>query len=148
MKTSKEWLCHLRATGDAHHHMCCLPNSIEFTEKAMEANHVLAKALEKFLAAAKGATLASQDDVLLKRHYMRVSSHFSGMGGAEFAFFIAGKLFNIDMRLVSSCDVTPECLRVACHEQTLQLISITLSLSSPPCLNAVYLFWFLYIHNK
>ena len=101
----------------------CFPITCEFNPQhephAMDPQHCLPRALETFLKTATTSALATpgQDVVLLRKHYLRVSSHFSGMGGAEFAFFIAGKLFDIDMRLVSSCDVTPECLRVAWQKQ-------------------------------
>ena len=86
---------------------------------AMTDDHPLARATVKFFECVKAEGLAAAESAsgvvaLLAKRNLRVSSHFSGMGGAEMAFYKTGKMFDMDIHLVSQCDVTHEALRVSC----------------------------------
>lgn len=79
----------------------------------MNSEHPLVQAAWRFLHVARQeaveyATQLGEPIALLHRDHLRVSTHFSGMGGGELSAFLVAKAVGLPVRLVSQCDITPE----------------------------------------
>ena len=83
---------------------------------AMDADHPLPRAHRKFmqtaLDVARSFARVGHSPALLHRSHLRLGTHFSGMGGGELACTLVGRALNMDVPILSQCDVTPESLQV------------------------------------
>lgn len=92
--------------------------SAEFKTMTMEPDHPLVAAAHAYLEVIKteatnAATQAKGHPVLLCREFLRVSTHFSGMGGGELASYLIGSCTGLGMHLIGQCDVAAEARHAA-----------------------------------
>lgn len=85
----------------------------------MTPDHPLCVAARNYLrVVAEECTAAAEkaegNVVLRHREHLRLSTNFSGMGGAEMSSYFAMRSSGLEIRSISQCDIVPEALNEAC----------------------------------
>jgi hypothetical protein len=92
-----------------------------------QANRWLGIACSTSIAAAKRSQNEGQAPVLLHKESLKVSSSFSGMGGAEFSAYLVSRTTGLRMFSVSHCDLVNESLEASialCCKMFIQFVHI------------------------
>ena len=105
--------CHLCVCEDFYLYMGSVYNSAFST--AMNASHALVKAVQECINVVTREAFAASDatnekTVLSHRDHLRMTTHFSGMGGAELVGHLAKTTTGLNLKILSQCDVKAEAL--------------------------------------
>lgn len=92
-----------------------MPAAMDSKHPLAVANKWLDVACSTAIAASKEAQSQGAAPVLLYKDCLRMSSCFTGMGGAEFAAYLVGEKTGLRLLSVSHCDVLSDSMKAFCR---------------------------------